>query len=130
MVEAVDRDSNLLLFGSSLVRITKDRETGMVSIVSYPSRSSVSFRTAKTPYVCRLHLADDSDVDVDLACAEDWGNIQDCLPDECARWPSIGWGNDADGHVEIIRVTDVSGSVIPMCEFVQDVKDFIIYHED
>lgn len=131
MVTPIDEDTNLLLWGDLLVRITKSRENGHVEIVAHPSSTmSASFRQAREPYECRLHLADGRDVKVDLATADDWGNIQDCYPDECKRWPALGWGSDADGHVEIVRVTDIVGDTIPLGEFEQDVKDMIIHHED
>ena len=130
MLEPVDCNSNFILFGEVMLRVTKDRDTDRIEIVRYPSDASVTVREAKKPYQCTLHLADGSDVWVDLACTEDWGDIQDCSPDECSRWPALGWGNDSDGHVEIIGVTDARGNLIPLDEFERDVEDFIIHHED
>ena len=50
---------------------------------------------------------------VDIGIEEDWGDIQECVPDDqCANddWTGkVGWGNDADGHIEIVKVVD--------CEF-------------
>lgn len=130
MVTPIDEDTNLLLWGGALVRITRSRDGGHIEIVAHPSRArSVSFRQAREPYGCTLHLADGRLVDVDLACPEDWGDIQDCSPDECRKWPALGWGNDADGHVEIVCVTDIDGKTIPLGEFKRDVADFIVHHE-
>ena len=113
-----------------IVRIARDEDTGRIEIVAHPSRArSVSFRQAREPYECTLHLADGRQVDVDLACPEHWGDIQVCFPDECRKWPALGWGNDSDGHVEIVRVTDAAGDTIPLGEFERDVKDFIVHHE-
>lgn len=131
MVTDIHEDTNLLLWGGVRVRITRSPDNGRIEIVAHPSRTaSVSFRRARAPYQCTLHLAGGGTKRIDLACAEDWGNIQDCAPDECRNWPTLGWGNDADGHVEIVRVTDMDGETIPLGEFEQDVRDFIIYHED
>jgi hypothetical protein len=88
------------------------------------------FRLAKEPYECTLYLADGTSVDVDLACEEDWGDIQGCLPDDCEDWQnSLGWGNDCDGHIKILKVTDKNDKEIPMDEFRQDVADFVVYFE-
>ena len=131
MVNSITDGNNLILWGDALLRISKPRDSHHVEIVAHPSPTmTVSFRQARAPYVCMLHLADGRDVDVDLACAEDWGDIQECLPDECKRPGALGWGNDSDGHVEIVRVTDADGKDIPLSEFERDVNDFTIYHED
>lgn len=131
MVTDIREDTNLLLWGEVPVRITRNPDNGRIEIVAHPSdHASVSFRQARAPYPCVLHLASGGSRRVDLACTEDWGNIQDCYPDECRRWPALGWGNDEDGHIEIVHVTDVLGNTIPLGEFEQDVKDFIIHHED
>ena len=42
------------------------------------------------------------------------------------RW--VG-GNDCDGHIKILKVTDKNDKEIPMDEFRQDVSDFIVYFE-
>jgi len=131
MMTDIHEDTNLLLWGEVPVRITRSRDNGRIEIVAHPSQTaSVSFRQAHAPYPCILHLAGGGTKQVDLATAEDWGDIQDCYPDECRKWPALGWGNDADGHVEIVRVTDMDGETIPLGEFEQDVKDMIIHHED
>ena len=130
MMTDVHEDTNLLLWDDLIVQVVRDRDTGHVEIVAHPShKMSVSFRQAKWPYECTLHLANRKKVDVDLGLAEDWGDIQDCYPDECRKWPALGWGNDADGHVEIVRVTDVDGDTIPLAEFRRDVHDFVVHHE-
>lgn len=131
MVTDVRENTNLLLWGDVLVRITRSQVDGHIEVVAHPSQTaSVSFRQARAPYPCVLHLAGGGTKRVDLACTEDWGNIQYCYPDECRRCPALGWGNDADGHVEIVRVTDMDGETIPMGEFERDVRDFIVHHED
>lgn len=55
-----------------------------------------------------LSLNDGTFKTVDVGCEEDWGNIQQMFRDdgfgkyvEC-----VGWGNDSDGHIEIISVYD------------------------
>ena len=131
MCTDVNQDTTLLLWDGVLVRISKSRDDGRIEIVAHPSATaSVSFRQAREPYPCILHLAGGGTKQVDLACTEDWGDIQYCAPDECRKCPALGWGNDADGHVEIVRVTDMDGTTIPLGEFERDVRDFIVYHED
>mgnify|MGYP003290469635 CR=1 FL=1 len=67
---------------------------------------------------------------IDVGCEEDWGDIQGCVPDDCDDWQdSLGWGNDCDGHIKILKVTDKNDNEIPMDEFRQDVADFIVYFE-
>ena len=120
----------LILWDDAIVRISRSPFGHTAEIVAYPSRSmSVTFRQARAPYTCVLHLVDGDRVTVDLACPEYWGNIQTCLPDECRKWPALGWGSDVDGHVEIDHVTDESGALIPMDEFERDIRDFTVYHE-
>lgn len=54
-----------------------------------------------------LELANGTSVEMDVGWEEHWGNVQSCLPEDCDDWEtSIGWGNDADGHVPIVAVTD------------------------
>lgn len=59
-------------------------------------------------YEIRLINGDELVVDIGEEC--DWGNIQGCVPgDECTDdiWKNkVGWGNDADGHIEIVSVWD------------------------
>ena len=131
MCTDISQDTTLLLWGGAMVRIAKDRD-GIPEIVAHPvpDMPVVRFRQAKAPYTCTLHLVDGRHVNVDLACAEHWGDIQSCFPDECRKWPALGWGNDSDGHIEIDHVTDDNDREIPMDEFKQDVEDFIVYHED
>ena len=120
----------LILWGDAIVRVTKKPDSHTAEIVAYPSKSmSVTFRQARAPYTCVLHLVDGRRIPVDLACQEHWGDIQTCYPDECRKWPALGWGNDSDGHVEIDHVTDESGATIPMDEFERDIQDFTVYHE-
>lgn len=55
-----------------------------------------------------IMLADGTSRIVDIGCEDDWGNIQEAYPDEVRDWEKshVGWGNDADGHIEIVRVID------------------------
>jgi hypothetical protein len=116
--------------GNVAVRLNRVPGSNTVEVVSYPSQFfSVTFRQAREPYTCILHLVSGECVPVDLACSEDWGDIQECFPDECRKWPALGWGNDSDGHTEIDFVTDQDGIIIPMDEFKRDVEDFMIHHE-
>lgn len=113
-----------------IAQVRRLPESHTVEVVAYPSQStSVVFRQARSPYCCILHLVDGQCIPVDLAAPEDWGDIQECFPDECRKWPALGWGNDSDGHTEIDFVTDPDGIIIPMDEFRRDVKDFTIHHE-
>ena len=130
MVTDIHEDTNLLLWDAVLVRITRNRDDGSIEIVTHPSVTArVSHRRARKPYRGILHLAGGSTKRVDLSCTDDWGNIQYCDPDECKRCPALGWGNDVDGHIEIVRVTDMYGETIPLYEFERDVQDFIIHNE-
>ena len=130
MFTDIHGDVNLLLWSNVIMRVSLKPDSNQIDIVTYPSQSmSVVHRTAKAPYTCVLHLADGRNVPVDLSCAEHWGDIQNCFPDECKKWPALGWGNDADGHVEIIGVTDDAGGTIPLDVFRQDIEDFTVYHE-
>lgn len=60
------------------------------------------------PYHCyTLSLANGKTVSIDVGCEEDWGDIQRCLPWDCEDCEkAVGWGNDSDGHIKIIGVTD------------------------
>ena len=122
--------ANFLLWNDVILRVAKKKGSSTTEIVAYPSDTgSTVFRQAREPYTCWLHLVDGRSIHVDLSVADDWGDIQACLPDECRKWPALGWGNDADGHIEIDHVTSDSGALIPMDEFERDVADFIVYHE-
>ena len=115
--------------GARLLAVLRDGSS-VVELVAYPTRAvSISFRQAREPYACTLHLVDGQVIPVDLACMEHWGDIQVCNPDECRIWPALGWGNDSDGHVEIDHVTDETGATIPMDRFARDCEDFTVYHE-
>ena len=57
----------------------------------------------------RILLADGEEDEIDVGIEEEWGNVQECGPDDKVkgRWDkAVGWGNDEDGHVEIVRVED------------------------
>lgn len=130
MFTDIHEDYRLLLWDKVIVRISKKPDSNQIELVTYPSSAmNVVHRTAKAPYTCVLHLADGRSVPVDMACAEHWGDIQDCSQDECKEWPALGWGNDVDGHVEIVGVTDDSGAAIPLDVFRQDIEDFTVHHE-
>ena len=54
-----------------------------------------------------IELENGRKVHVYLSYEDDWGNIQPCIPSDCEDWrTSIGWGDDANGHVKIVRVVD------------------------
>lgn len=55
-----------------------------------------------------IFLADGTSRILDVGCEEDWGDVQEAAPDEVSDWEKsrVGWGNDADGHVEIVKVVD------------------------
>ena len=60
-----------------------------------------------------LHLSDGDSTTMDVGYEEDWGNVQPMMPDDFnGRVPEdwfsrIGWGNDLDGHIEIVEVLDL-----------------------
>ncbi|MCR5414309.1 MAG: hypothetical protein K6F50_06240 [Kiritimatiellae bacterium] len=130
MLETIDTDTDLLLYGKVKVSIMRDAEGG-VQIVAHPApETRLEVRVAETPYRCILHLADGTDVVADLAVEDDWGSVQDCMPGDCDDWESaLGWGNDADGDVKIESVSGVDGGPIPMDEFRRDVEDFRIHFQ-
>lgn len=129
-------DRTLLLWDEVMVRIHRGgrhgEAPGSVELVAYPSSTmSVSFRQAREPYKCTLHLADGVKIWADLGLAEDWGDIREQAP---TRRDFDGrivpeWGNDEVGYTEIVRVTLEDGREIPLDEFMQDVIDFTIHHE-
>lgn len=54
-----------------------------------------------------LSLANGKEVSMDVYYEEDWGHVQQCVPGDCEDFiDSVGWGNDSDGHIKIIGVTD------------------------
>ncbi len=54
-----------------------------------------------------LRLANGDEVRMDVGYEEDWGNVQQCMPDDCDDcFESVGWGNDMDGHLKIVDVVD------------------------
>lgn len=66
------------------------------------------------PYHCyTIKLADGTTKFVDIGCEEDWGDIQRMLPtdvfkddDSSDYYNKVGFGNDSDGHIEIVEVID------------------------
>lgn len=51
-----------------------------------------------------MWLENGNEIRVDIGNEDDWGNIQECVPGDCKDWEnSIGWGNDADGHIKIVN---------------------------
>lgn len=62
----------------------------------------------------QIFLADGEEEEIDVGIEEEWGNIQECGPDDKvkSRWDkAVGWGNDEDGHVEIVKVVDLEGDM-------------------
>jgi hypothetical protein len=45
---------------------------------------------------------------IDVGYEEDWGDIQQMFKDDgySKMIECVGWGNDSDGHIEIISVID------------------------
>ena len=129
-VKPEDR-ANLLLWDTHELIINRDKDGNGGEIVIHPCRiGSLHVRFAKEPYRCVLHFADNETKEIDLGDESDWGNIQPCITDDCEDWEaSIGYGDDADGHKKIVKVTDIYGTDIPLDEFKRDVEDFIIYYE-
>lgn len=67
-----------------------------------------SWNKYDVPYhTYELTLADGSTKIIDVGVEEDWGDVQECTPDDCKDWrTSVGCGNDEDGHVKIVKVED------------------------
>lgn len=54
-----------------------------------------------------VFLANGDSFAVEVGDEDDWGNVQECSPDDCDDWETaVGWGNDADGHIKIVKVID------------------------
>jgi len=58
-----------------------------------------------------IHLEDGTSVIIDIGIEEDWGDVQRVFEDNpdgvcLERKCYVGWGNDSDGHIKIIRVFD------------------------
>jgi len=140
-----DGYENITLFDTHGITIHRKGESNNAELVIHPcATGKLSIRFAKEPYQCHVTLANGDDFTVDLGDSDDWGNIQGMTnsPGEWFRegkgkvpadWDRrIGWGNDSDGHVEIVDVELADGfphgTDIPLEEFKQDVADFLIYH--
>ena len=49
---------------------------------------------------------------INIGYEDDWGNIQQCTPGDCPEWQnSVGYGNDEDGHIEIVKVVDLENGL-------------------
>ena len=60
---------------------------------------------------------------IDVGCEEDWGDIQQMFKDDgySKMCECVGWGNDSDGHIEIINVIDMeSGKHIKPIEWAKN----------
>lgn len=135
-VQLITEERKVFSFcGNDIEFIQKDH--GQCEIVIHDSNSknrNLTIRYASEPYVCYLYLKNGRTRAVDLGDEEDWGNIQQCNPDDdCVNWKTaIGWGNDEDGHIEIIKVTRIIDNEeveIPLEIFKRDLKDMLILHE-
>ena len=125
---------SLMLWGTHIITIKRNESKNGEIVIQQRDPHRLTHRNATEPYCCRLHFIDGSFRDVDLANEMHWGNIQQCDPDDCEDWEnSIGWGNDEDGHLKIVKVTcdDYGEEVeIPMDTFKQDVSDLITRYSD
>lgn len=118
------KDSESVLFGDHIVTFNKTGTTGCELVLRPASVGVLRVRTAREPYTCVLHLANGTEVKIFTGDEEDWGNIQSCTPEDCTDWATaLGWGNDADGHVKIRKVTTLNGTEIPLTVFKQDIAD-------
>ena len=65
------------------------------------------------PY--EIILANGKSEYIDVGVEEEFGDIQDCFDfadgDECSsdEEHKVGFGNDVDGHIEIVMVVDLEG---------------------
>lgn len=62
-----------------------------------------------------IFLANGEEKMIDVGIEEDWGDIQGCLPGDVLKSKcsnAVGWGNDGDGHVEIVKVVDLEDNTI------------------
>lgn len=131
--QLVNEDRKVFSFLGNDIEFKK-KENGQGEIVVHdPIFRNLSIRHATKPYYCDLHLANGTVKHVDLGDEEDWGNIQQCDSDDCEDWEnSIGWGNDEDGHIKIVKVTcdDYGEEVeIPLEVFKRDVEDMLLLYE-
>ena len=70
----------------------------------------------------KLYLADGTEDVIDVGYEEEWGDIQDCVEsdededfgDICGsdEEDKVGLGNDADGHIEIMKVEDMESDMV------------------
>lgn len=135
---------HITLFDNFEVSVVGNKDKA--EIVIHPSSvGNLTIRAAKEPYRCKIFLANGNCLEIDLGDTDDWCNVQpmNCLSGELFKegggvvpddWDKrIGWGNDSDGHVEIVKVELLdgypNGTEIPLEDFNRDVGDFLIYHE-
>lgn len=118
------KDGESVLFGDHIVTFNAVGKSGCELVLRPASVGVLRVRTAREPYACVLHLANGKEVRIFTGDESDWGNVQACTPEDCKDWSTaLGWGNDADGHVKIRKVTHLSGTEIPLDEFKQDIAD-------
>lgn len=118
------KDGESVLFGDHIVTFNTVGTTGCELVLRPVSVGVLRVRTAREPYTCVLHLADGQEVKIFTGDEGDWGNVQSCTPEDCTDWETaLGWGNDADGHVKIRKVTTLNGTEIPLTVFKQDIAD-------
>lgn len=93
--------------------ISKDG-TDVFDFPEFLLKSVGDFNTRDVPYhVYELKMADGTSKIVDVGDEDDWGNLQDCTPGDCTDWMfAIGYGNDNDGHVRIVRVLDTEDNSV------------------
>lgn len=76
-----------------------------------------------------LELADGREIVMDVGCEEDWGNVQQMFKDDgCGTLIStVGWGNDSDGHSEIVDVFDCESEdhLFPLTWATEDVWKYV-----
>lgn len=62
-------------------------------------------------YIIQFKNGDKRTIDIGDEC--DWGNVQPCIPTDCEDWKdSVGYGNDSDGHIKIVKVIDCDSNKI------------------
>lgn len=123
------KDGESVLFGDHIVTFNAVGKSGCELVLLQAPVGVLRVRTAREPYACVLHLANGKEVRIFTGDESDCGNVQACTPGDCKDWATaLGWGNDADGHVKIRKVTTPGGTEIPLPEFRQDIADLAPIH--
>lgn len=81
------------------------------------------------PYHCyELTFINGETKYIDIGCEEDWGNIQEMWVDDGYGKldACVGWGNDEDGHIQIVKVIDMeTNESLNVIDWAEEVWDYV-----